>query len=426
MSAAPSMRALERVIRYLRAQTSRALAGRALTGEYVSLAPLTPSYAETCAAEKNAAEKNAAENNVAEKVSCSGQLVPHAGDDARDACEAAPGFWLNRASSSGVRPVVVELHGGGFALGDARKGDGLRDWIARSFDAHVVGVEYRLAPEHPFPAQLVDALSAIALVCAGGAGVEAGPVCLMGTSAGALLAVSCALVILCRGRGSREVLGLELPASLSESLDACDPQLSGLVLHYPYLDASEATDALKERAVDVPAALTDAFARWYVGQGEKGVDDRRDSGTAACPTPGCPAGPALGTAAGPALGTASAPPPVDARDPLVSPVLAPLWALARLPRTVVMPVEGDPLASQARRFFDRVCEAGVPALWEPVCGMYHGYVEDAVDERTYLATTMPETVRARPATYHDQAELRVLQGLESVLGPRVREMPFPR
>lgn len=328
MAAEADIAALERMVRYLRRECDRALAGRDLSGAWVP---------------------------------------PDAASGRR------AGFWLHRAPGTGPRPVVFEMHGGGFALGDARKGDALRQRLCEELDMHVVGVEYRLAPEHPFPAQLEDALATMAAVLSGDlCEVDPSACVLMGYSAGALLATSCALVAGVRHVGEREVLGWELSAPLCAALDERPVAASGLALHYPYLDASAVPDPALERDIDVPNALTAAFGRWYAG-------------------------------------------PADARLPLVSPALAPLGALATLPRTVLAPVEGDPLLPQARLMFDRMCEAGADVTWLPVGGMYHGYIEDAADERTYLATTMPETVAARPASYARVARERVDESLRLLL-----------
>ena len=105
----------------------------------------------------------------------------------------------------------------------------------------------------------------------------------------------------------------------------------------------------------------------------------------------------------------------EAAAPLVSPALAPLDALATLPPTVLVPVEGDPLLPQARLMFERLGEAGNPATWLPVSGMYHGYIEDAADARTYLATTMEATVKARPQNYVQVAEKSVDDALRLLL-----------
>ncbi|WP_157070376.1 alpha/beta hydrolase [Sandaracinus amylolyticus] len=58
------------------------------------------------------------------------------------------------------RPIVVYFHGGGFCIGSLRSHDGLCSRIARRADCIVVAVEYRLAPEHRFPAAVEDALAA--------------------------------------------------------------------------------------------------------------------------------------------------------------------------------------------------------------------------------------------------------------------------
>ncbi len=61
----------------------------------------------------------------------------------------------------GGRPVVVNFHGGGFALGSARQGDWSCSIVARDLDAVVVSVDYRLAPTHRFPAAVEDCYAAL-------------------------------------------------------------------------------------------------------------------------------------------------------------------------------------------------------------------------------------------------------------------------
>ncbi|MEV4423605.1 alpha/beta hydrolase [Patulibacter sp. NPDC049589] len=67
-----------------------------------------------------------------------------------------------RPDGDGPRATLVFLHGGGFALGDAASYDGQVRAIVAALDAVVVSVDYRLAPEHPFPAAVDDALAATA------------------------------------------------------------------------------------------------------------------------------------------------------------------------------------------------------------------------------------------------------------------------
>jgi acetyl esterase/lipase len=87
-------------------------------------------------------------------------------------------------------PLVVYLHGGGYALGSPEVAVSITRRLA--VDAEVVSVDYRLAPEHPYPAALDDTL---AVHCVVAAGDQRRPVVLAGDSAGANLAVSCALAI---------------------------------------------------------------------------------------------------------------------------------------------------------------------------------------------------------------------------------------
>ncbi|CAB4927844.1 unannotated protein [freshwater metagenome] len=65
-----------------------------------------------------------------------------------------------RPTSAGPHATLVFLHGGGFALGDVASYDGQVRAITHGADAVVVSVDYRLAPEHPFPAAVEDAVAA--------------------------------------------------------------------------------------------------------------------------------------------------------------------------------------------------------------------------------------------------------------------------
>ncbi|MBR8403874.1 MULTISPECIES: alpha/beta hydrolase [Burkholderia cepacia complex] len=99
--------------------------------------------------------------------------------------------------------TVVFFHGGGFALGSVELMDDIARKLCRDMSAVVVSVEYRLAPEHPFPAAHDDALTATLWVIGHVAalGGDASRIAVAGESAGGNLAASSALTL--RDRGVR-------------------------------------------------------------------------------------------------------------------------------------------------------------------------------------------------------------------------------
>ncbi|MFY2562286.1 alpha/beta hydrolase [Corallococcus terminator] len=88
------------------------------------------------------------------------------------------------------RPLLVFFHGGGFVMGDLDTHDAPCRRLCRHADVHVLSIEYRLAPEHPFPAGVEDALAAFdwALEHAEELGADPGRVAVGGDSAGGNLA----------------------------------------------------------------------------------------------------------------------------------------------------------------------------------------------------------------------------------------------
>ena len=91
---------------------------------------------------------------------------------------------------AGVRPVVVYLHGGGFVIGSIRSHDGLCRDLTAATGAVLVSVEYRLAPEHRFPAAVEDSFAALGWVHAHAAELGGDParLAVAGDSAGGTLA----------------------------------------------------------------------------------------------------------------------------------------------------------------------------------------------------------------------------------------------
>ncbi|SMY01146.1 alpha/beta hydrolase [Brevibacterium aurantiacum] len=86
--------------------------------------------------------------------------------------------------------VVVYLHGGGWVLGDLDTHDPVCRRVANELGAHVVSVDYRLAPEHPYPSALNDAIAAVTLASERYPGFD---LIIAGDSAGANLAAGVAL-----------------------------------------------------------------------------------------------------------------------------------------------------------------------------------------------------------------------------------------
>jgi len=138
--------------------------------------------------------------------------------------------------------ALVWFHGGGYVAGTLDAIDATCRWLARRMGSTVISVDYRLAPEHPFPAALDDALAAISAVAAR-PGI--GRIAIGGDSAGGGLAAAAA--------------GLT------------GVPLSGLLLLCPWLD-------LTVRPTEVDSELTlealQSFADFYVGPGGDVTDPR--------------------------------------------------------------------------------------------------------------------------------------------------------
>jgi epsilon-lactone hydrolase len=122
-------------------------------------------------------------------------------------------------SVDGVEPrhVVLYFHGGVYALGGAEDPAGLASAIGRRTSAVVMSVDYRLAPEHPYPAAVDDALAAYEALL--DSGTAASDIALSGESAGGGLAVATLV-------NAREH-GLPLPAAAFVMSPYVDLTLSG-------------------------------------------------------------------------------------------------------------------------------------------------------------------------------------------------------
>jgi acetyl esterase/lipase len=115
------------------------------------------------------------------------------------------GVRLHRpARTAGPAPALLWIHGGGYVIGNAAQDDDFCRALTRKLGIVVAAVDYRLAPEHPYPTALEDCYRALGWL-AQLPGVDAGRVAIGGASAGGGLAA--ALAFLARDRaGVRPVL----------------------------------------------------------------------------------------------------------------------------------------------------------------------------------------------------------------------------
>jgi epsilon-lactone hydrolase len=146
------------------------------------------------------------------------------------------GVPVIRAGIPGITTggVIVYFHGGFFAIGSAAASVGLAADLARHARMPVVTVDYRLAPEHPYPAAPDDAMTAYRALL--DTGQDAARVALAGESAGAGLAV----------------------VTLAAIARAGLPQPSSAVLMSPWADLAGTGDSLKTKADADPVITADA------------------------------------------------------------------------------------------------------------------------------------------------------------------------
>ena len=216
--------------------------------------------------------------------------------------------------ATAVLPFVMMMHGGGFVFGDL---EGYYDHICRVLCAkahcRVLSVNYRLAPEHKFPAAGEDVHDALRWTRTNAAtlGIDPARMVIAGGSAGANLATATAL----RARNAGE------------------PALRGQLLFYPIVDwhtpASESLAAFAEGYY-----LTSADVHWFWQQ-------------------------YLGSEA-------------DRHNPYAVPLAA--SDLSRLPPALVITAEFDPLRDGGERYGSRLAADGVPVRQTRYDGMVHGFL----------------------------------------------------
>jgi acetyl esterase/lipase len=125
-----------------------------------------------------------------------------------------------KAASSAPRASLFEIHGGGFMMGDIAMMDPWCQRVAGEIGAVVVSVDYRLAPEHPFPAGVEDCYAALVWMAteAKKLGIDPERIAVAGQSAGGGLAAATALLARDRGGPKLCYQVLEIP-ELDDRLD---------------------------------------------------------------------------------------------------------------------------------------------------------------------------------------------------------------
>ncbi len=207
---------------------------------------------------------------------------------------------------------LVYFHGGGWVLCDLDTHDVPCAAIARRAGAVVVSVDYRLAPEHKFPAAVTDCYAATAWVAenAGKLGIDRNRICVGGDSAGGNLAAVVAL----------------------KSRDANGPKIALQAMVYPATDLSSfETASYLEFAEGYQ--LTKIEMEWF-----------RDMYLAY---------------------------PEDARNPDASPFLA--RDLRGLPPALVITAECDPLRDEGEAYAKRLQDSAVPVTRTRYAGMIHPF-----------------------------------------------------
>ncbi|QMU71731.1 alpha/beta hydrolase fold domain-containing protein [Streptacidiphilus sp. P02-A3a] len=151
-----------------------------------------------------------------------------------------PAVEVRAGAAVAASGTVLYFHGGAYAIGSAASSVGLVSEIARRTAATALTVDYRLAPEHPFPAAVGDALAAYRALL--DRGVPAGSVAVTGESAGGGLALALLLAI-------RDA-GLPQPSSATVMSPWTDLTLSGATM----TTRADADPAVTRQALETRAA----------------------------------------------------------------------------------------------------------------------------------------------------------------------------
>jgi len=220
---------------------------------------------------------------------------------------------LYTPNGQGPFPVVVFFHGGGFTIGSIETHDIVCQHLAAGAEAVVVSVEYRLAPEHKFPAALDDSIAAVAWIHAHAAelGGDADRLAVAGDSAGGNLAAG-----VCH-----------------QSRSAGGPPIRFQLLVYPTVDARMGHPSIKENAEAL--FLGEDTMSWFHDHYARSPEDKL--------------------------------------DPRMSPLLA--SDFAGLPPALIITAEYDPLRDEGEEYGEKLRAAGVGVTVSRYDGMTHAFFQ---------------------------------------------------
>jgi acetyl esterase len=218
---------------------------------------------------------------------------------------------LKLRQTAGLAPCLVFFHGGGWVIGDLDTHDVACRKLAHEGELIVISVDYRLAPEHKFPAAVDDAITATTWIAdnAKQLGIDASRLMVGGDSAGGNLAAVVSL----------------------SARDGDGPAIAGQVLIYPATDFAMKQPSHSEPETSI--LLTHTVIKWF-----------RDH----------------------YLNDLS-----DGQDWRASPALA--RTLAGLPPAYVLTAGADPLRDEGNEYAARLKEAGVAVTTKTFPGQFHGF-----------------------------------------------------
>lgn len=218
---------------------------------------------------------------------------------------------LYRPHADGDTATVLYFHGGGFVVGDIESYDWTARTLAERAGVTLLSVEYRLAPEHPFPAAVEDALAISEWAIANGAqfGGDAARMIVAGDSAGGNLA-----------------------AVAAQELSSSDTGFAAQALFYPVVDAVNTYPSVSEYAWG--PVLTGEARSWF---GEMYVEDE-----------------------------------THRADPRVSPLER--ASLAGLPPAIVATAGYDVLRDEGVKYAERLAEDGVQTTHLHYESLPHGFL----------------------------------------------------